>query len=191
MALLTGTKHGDAANELMVFYQEEAKKLASSGSYFMVGVALGAALETALLTFILVEWGEDNGGELEIPADVTLDNLIDAASDGNFDLFNAAKFKGPDGDCSVQTVVREIQVTRNNLHAGRCLRKQFNPASFGVAEYERLKAIYGAVRAISCTTFDKPQGTRRITPPSPPAYAPMKCTASAITPCGRQASPIT
>jgi len=27
MAVLTGTKHGDAANELMVFYQEEAKKL--------------------------------------------------------------------------------------------------------------------------------------------------------------------
>jgi hypothetical protein len=145
MAVLTGTKHGDAANELMVFYQEEAKKLAGSGSYFMAAVALGAALETALLTFMLVEWGEENGGELKIPATVSLDDLIDAASEGNFDLLNAVKFKGPEGDCSVQSVVRKIQTTRNNLHAGRCLRKRFNPASFDVAEYEKMKAIYGAV----------------------------------------------
>jgi hypothetical protein len=34
----------------------------------MAAVALGAALETALLTFMLAEWGEDNGGELKIPA---------------------------------------------------------------------------------------------------------------------------
>jgi hypothetical protein len=29
----------------MVFFQEEAKKLAASGTYFMAGVALRAALE--------------------------------------------------------------------------------------------------------------------------------------------------
>ena len=33
----------------------------------MAAVALGAALETALLTFILVEWGEDQVEELEVP----------------------------------------------------------------------------------------------------------------------------
>jgi hypothetical protein len=145
MAVLTGTKHGDAANDLMVFYQDEATKLAASGSYFMAAVALGAALETALLAFMLVEWGEDNGGELKIPATVSLDDLIDAASEGNFDLLNAVKFRGPNGECSVQNVVRQIQITRNNLHAGRCLRKRFNPASFSSARYEKLKAIYGAV----------------------------------------------
>jgi len=145
MAILSGTKHGDAANELMVFYQEEAMKLSASGSYFMAAVALGAALETALLAFMLVEWGEDNGGELKIPATISLDDLIDEASEGNFDLLNAVKFKGPNGDCSVQGVVREIQSTRNNLHAGRCLRKKFNPATFGIKDYERLKKIFGAV----------------------------------------------
>jgi hypothetical protein len=61
---------------------------------------------------MLVEWGEDNGGELKIPATVSLDDLIDAASEGNVDLLNAVKFKGPESDCSVQAVVREIRTTK-------------------------------------------------------------------------------
>jgi hypothetical protein len=37
--------------------------------------------------------------------------------------------------------LREIPTTRNNLNAGKSLRKRFNPAFLGAAEYERLKAI--------------------------------------------------
>jgi hypothetical protein len=145
MALLTGTKHGDTANELMQFYQDEAKKLEAAGSYFMAAVALGAALETALLTFMLVEWDEDNGGELEIPDKVCLDELISAAK--SFDLLNAVKFEDSrsQGARSVESVIREIQRMRNNLHAGKALRTGFNPASFGVTQYQRLRDIYGAV----------------------------------------------
>jgi hypothetical protein len=33
----------------------------------MAAVALGLALETAVLTYLLVEFGEENSGELEIP----------------------------------------------------------------------------------------------------------------------------
>ena len=63
---LTGTKHGDQVSELLGFYQSEVKKLEESKSYFMAAVALGAALEAALLGYMLVEWDEDNEGELEI-----------------------------------------------------------------------------------------------------------------------------
>jgi hypothetical protein len=48
----------------MNFHQDEAEKLEASGSYFTAADALGAALETALLGYMLVEWAEDNGGRI-------------------------------------------------------------------------------------------------------------------------------
>ena len=50
MGKLTGTQHGDAANDLLAFYEEESKKLESAGFYFMAAIALGFALESAVLT---------------------------------------------------------------------------------------------------------------------------------------------
>lgn len=106
---------------------------------------MGAALETALLTYMLVEWGEDNGGELEIPDEVSLDDLIKAAN--QFELLNAVRFKEPDlsGDHPVEKVIREIQWMRNNLHPAKALRKSFDPASFEKAQYQRLREIFIAV----------------------------------------------
>jgi hypothetical protein len=81
MAKLTGTLHGDAANALMAFYQEQVKTLEGSGHYFMAAVALGLALETAVLTYLLVEFGEENGGELQIPASVNMAELLAVANE--------------------------------------------------------------------------------------------------------------
>ena len=67
MGKLTGTKHGDGANELFGFYTEKSRELEKSGQYFMSAIALAFAVETAVLAYLLVEFGEENGGELEIP----------------------------------------------------------------------------------------------------------------------------
>ena len=55
----------------------------------MAAVALGLALETAVLTYLLVEFGEENGGELEIPDSVKehATSLIEAANE--IDVLNA------------------------------------------------------------------------------------------------------
>jgi hypothetical protein len=111
----------------------------------MAAVVLGSALETALLGYILVEWGEDNGGELNIPDDVSLNDLIAAAD--HFELLNAVKFRESEisGEHPVEKVRREIQWMRNNLHPAKALRKSFHPGSFDQTQYERLRKIYRAV----------------------------------------------
>ena len=145
MGHLTGTKHGDAVNALLKFYQKEAEKLEASGSYFMAAVALGAALETALLGYMLVEWAEDNGGELQIPDDVGLDELITAAK--KFELLNVVQFQETEAvpARSVEGVIQEIQWMRNNVHPAKALRKSFDPASFDANQYRKLRRIYGVV----------------------------------------------
>lgn len=80
MGILTGTTHGDAANALLDFYCEKEKALEDSGQYFMAAIAMAFALETAILTYLLVEFGDDNGGELKIPASVNMSELIEAAN---------------------------------------------------------------------------------------------------------------
>ncbi len=81
MGKLTGTHHGDAANDLLGFYVEKATQLEAEGQYFMVAVALALAVEAALLAYLLVEFGDDSGGELQIPDDVAFAALIEAAND--------------------------------------------------------------------------------------------------------------
>jgi hypothetical protein len=73
MSKLTGTLHGDAANELLAFYQDKAHELEQSGQYFMAAISLALALETAVLTYLLVESGEEDGsGEPQIPHTVNM-----------------------------------------------------------------------------------------------------------------------
>jgi hypothetical protein len=144
MGKLTETKHADDATKLLTFYQNEAKKLEPSGSYFMAAVALGAALETALIVFMLVEWDEAEGSETELPDRVLLDELIGAAKE--FDLLGAIKFQeaGREGARPVEEVIHEVQRMRNNLHPGKALRTRFDPAAFDATRYKRLREIYAA-----------------------------------------------
>lgn len=41
VAVLTGTKHGDAANELLAFYEDKVTELEDGGQYFIAAIALG------------------------------------------------------------------------------------------------------------------------------------------------------
>lgn len=79
MGKLTGTIHGDAANDLLAFYSDKVLELEKSSQFLMAAVALAFALETAILTYLLVEFGDDNGGELRIPDSVNMAELVEAA----------------------------------------------------------------------------------------------------------------
>jgi hypothetical protein len=131
MTKLTGTQHGDAANELLGFYRDKANELEDAGQYFMAAIALAFALETAVLAYLLVEFGEDNGGELEIPASVNMAELIEAANE--IDVLNApinipSLVGGDDEDNSLpkhvaKDVIDKIRRFRNLIHPARVERR--------------------------------------------------------------------
>ena len=126
MGKLTGTRHGDAANDLLAFYREKMHELEESGQNFMAAVALAFALETAILSYLLVEFGEENGGELKIPDSVNLSELIEAANE--IDALNAPiNVPSHINDVVDDTppkhvakdVVEKIRVFRNLIHRAR------------------------------------------------------------------------
>lgn len=150
MGKLTGTVHGDAANNLVAFYDDKVKELAAAGQYFMAAVALGLAAETVLLTYLLVEFGEDNGGELEIPDSVGMSDLIEAANE--FDVLNAPI----DGPSHVREddrppkhiakdVVDAVRKFRNLIHPGRALKEGYDPRNFKREDFDNLKEMYDSI----------------------------------------------
>ena len=152
MGKLTGTRHGDAANELLGFYADKVRELEESGQYFMAAVALALALETAVLTYLLVEFGEDNGGELEIPDSVNMSELIEAANE--IDVLNAPinvpSHGGGDEDETppkhvAKEVVDKIRRFRNLIHPARALKESFNPQTFTHEQLAEFKEMYDSV----------------------------------------------
>lgn len=152
MGKLTGTRHGDAANELLAFYSEKMTELEGSGQYFMAAVALALALETAVLTYLLVEFGEENGGELQIPDSVNVAELIEAANE--IDVLNAPinvpSHVGPD-DGTVppkhvaKDVVDKIRKFRNLIHPARALKESYDPRTFTREQLKEFKDMYESV----------------------------------------------
>jgi hypothetical protein len=150
MGKLTGTRHGDAANELLAFYEDKVHELEESGQYFMAAVALALALETAVLTYLLVEFGEDNGGELKIPDDVNMSELIEAANE--IDVLNApmnvASHIGENEDPPkyvAKDVVDKIRRFRNLIHPARALKESYDPRTFTHEQLKELKEMYESV----------------------------------------------
>lgn len=152
MGKLTGTIHGDAANDLLAFYLDKVQQLEDAGQYFMAAIALGFALETAILTYLLVEFGEDNGGELEIPDRVGMDELIWAANE--VDVLNAPidvpSHAGADGDETrpkhvAKDVVDKIKNFRNLIHPARALREGYDPKTFTREQLGEYKEMYRSV----------------------------------------------
>ena len=152
MGKLTGTRHGDAANELLVFYQDKVYELEEAGQYFMAAVALGLALETAVLTYLLVEFGEENGGELEIPDSVNMSQLIEAANE--IDVLNAPinipSHIGGDEDSEppkyvAKEVADKIRRFRNLIHPARALKESFDPRTFTRGQLQEFKDMYESV----------------------------------------------
>ena len=152
MGKLTGTRHGDVANDLLTFYQDKAHELEESGQYFMAAIALGFAVETAVLTYLLVEFGEENGGELEIPDSVNLSELIDAGNE--IDLLNAPidvpSHVGADDDVTppkhvAKDAVDKIRRFRNLVHPARALKESFDPRAFTIEQLKEFKDMYESV----------------------------------------------
>jgi hypothetical protein len=118
----------------------------------MAAIALAFALETGILTYLLVEFGDDNGGELEIPDRVGMNELIEAANE--LDVLNAPidvpSHAGADGDDArpkhiAKDVVDKIRNFRNLIHPGRALREGYDPRTFTREQLEEYKEIYKSV----------------------------------------------
>lgn len=150
MGKLTGTRHGDAANELLGFYADKVRELEEAGQYFMAAVALGFALETAVLTYLLVEFGEDNGGELEIPDTVDMGELIEAANE--IDVLSApinipSHVRDDDRPPkhAARDVVDKIRRFRNLIHPARALKESYDPRTFTREQFIEYREMYDSV----------------------------------------------
>ena len=93
----------------------------------MAAIALAFGIETAILTFLLVEFGEENGGELQIPDNVNFFDLIDAANE--IDVLGASIDTSSHGRDEVhkpkhlaKDVVDRIRKFRNLIHPAAALR---------------------------------------------------------------------
>jgi hypothetical protein len=116
----------------------------------MVAVALALAVEAAVLTYLLVEFGEDNGGELEIPDSVSMAELIEAANE--VDVLNAPintpshvrEYEKPPKHVAKE-VVDKIRKFRNLIHPARVLKESYEPRTFTRQQLEELKEMYESV----------------------------------------------
>lgn len=152
MGRLTGTVHGDAANELFALYQDKAFELEESGQYFMSAIALAFAVETAVLAYLLVEFGEENGAELQIPDTVNLSELIDAANE--IDVLDApinipSHIREENDETPPKYIAKEaiykIRQLRNLIHPARALKESYDPRTFTIDDLAELKKIYESV----------------------------------------------
>lgn len=144
MAKLTGTNHRDASNVLLNFYVAQAKSLEESGHYFMAAIALAFAVETAVLTYLLVEFGEDNGGELEIPSNVGFFDLVDAAHQidvlqAPIDIPSHVREDNQHPKHIAKDAADKIRQYRNLIHPARALKEAYNPETF---THDQLKELW-------------------------------------------------
>ena len=150
MGKLTGTRYGDAANNLFAFYQDKASELEEAGQYYMSAIALAFALETVILTYLLVEFGEDNGGELKIPDNVNMAELIEACNE--IDVLNAPiniPSHVREDDKPPKYVAKDaadkIRKFRKLIYPGAALRQGFDPNTFTKELLEEFKEMYESV----------------------------------------------
>jgi hypothetical protein len=150
MGKLTGTRHGDAANELLGFYADKVRELEESGQYFMAAIALAFALETAVLTYLLVLFGKENGGELEIPDSVNMLDLISTANEidvlsAPIDVPSHAHGPGYRPKHVAKDVVDKIRRFRNLIHPARALKESYDPRTFTHEQLNEFKEMYDSV----------------------------------------------
>jgi hypothetical protein len=150
MGKLTGTKHGDAANALFAFYSDKAHELEEAGQYFMAAIALAFGIETGVLTYLLVEFGEENGGELQIPDDVNFFNLIGAANEidvlsAPIDIPSHVRDDGQQPKHAAKDVVDQIRKFRNRIHPAAALREGYDPRNFTKEDLAELREMAESV----------------------------------------------
>jgi len=147
---LTGENHGDAANELFAFYQYKASELEEAGQPFMAAVTLALSVETALLTYLLVEFTEENGGPLEIPDSAGFSDLIEIANE--IDVLSApidqpshAREDDAPPKYIAKDVIDKIRKFRNLIHPTRAMRESFDPRGFGTGQLQVYKELHESV----------------------------------------------
>lgn len=150
MTKLTGTRHGDAANALFAFYTDKAHELEENGQYFMAAVALAFGVETAILTYLLVEFGEENGGELQIPDNVNFFDLIEAANEidvlsAPIDTPSHVRDDGEKPKYVAKDVVDRIRKFRNLIHPAAALRQGYDPRTFTENDLAEFWDMYESV----------------------------------------------
>jgi hypothetical protein len=150
MAKLTGTAHGDASNALLNFYIAEAKGLEEKGHYFMAAIALAFAVETAVLTYLLVEFGDDDGGELQIPSNVGFYDLVDAAHEidvlrAPIDVPSHVRDDGQRPKYIAKDAADKIRLFRNLIHPARALKEGYDPKTF---THDQLKEFWDMSESI-------------------------------------------
>ncbi len=150
MGKLTGTRHGDAANALFAFYSDKAHELEETGQYFMAAIALAFGIETAILTYLLVEFGEENGGELQIPDDVNFLRLIEAANEVDvlaapIDTPSHVRDDSQKPRHVAKDVVERIRRFRNLIHPAAALRQGYDPRTFTKEDLMEFKKMYESV----------------------------------------------
>jgi hypothetical protein len=120
----------------------------------MAAIALGFALETAILAYLLLEFhGEEDGtAGLKIPASVNMSELIKAARE--IDVLGAPidipSHVGGDDNMTppkyvAKDVVDKIRKFRNLIHPARALHEAFDPRSFTGEQLQELKDMYESV----------------------------------------------
>jgi hypothetical protein len=150
MGKLTGAEHGDAANALFAFYAEKAYELEEAGQYFMAAIALAFGVETAVLTYLLVEFGEENGGELKIPDSVGFGELVTAAREidvlgAPIDTPSHVRDDGKKPKYVAKDVIDRIRKFRNLIHPAAALRQGYDPRAFTKGDLQEFKEMYEAV----------------------------------------------
>ena len=103
-------------------------------------------------TPLLVEFGEDNGGELKIPDTVNMSELIEAANE--IDVLNApinvpSHIGGDENESPpkhvAEDVVDKIRRFRNLIHPARALKASFDPRTFTQEQLEEYKEMCESV----------------------------------------------
>jgi len=151
MGKLTGTRHGDAANALFAFYADKAQELEEAGQYFMAAIALAFGIETAILAYLLVEFGEENGsGELQVPDDVNFFDLIGAANEidvlsASIDTPSHVRDDDQKPKHIAKDVVDQIRKFRNRIHPAAALREGYDPRTFTKEDLAEFKDMYESV----------------------------------------------
>src|SRR5262249_44139619 len=135
---------------LFRFYQDKAQELEEAGQFFMAALALAFGIETAILTYLLVEFGEENGGELKIPDDVNFFELINAANEidvlrAPIDTPSHVRKDGQMPKHVAKDVVDRVRKFRNLIHPAAALRQGYDPRTFSKENLAEFKEMYSSV----------------------------------------------
>lgn len=150
MGKLNCTHHGDAANTLFAFYLTKAQELKESGQYFMAAIALAFGVETAILTYLLVEFGEENGGEMQIQDSVGFLELIGVANElgvlsAPIDTPSHVRDDDQKPKYAADGVVDRIRKFRNLVHPAVALRQGYDPNNFTANDLSEFEEMYESV----------------------------------------------